>query len=56
MALPDPQVLAARITGLSEEIAQTKTRLNQYSAIVDKLWERLGELYTESDPKLRDTN
>lgn len=48
-SLPDKEVLAARLTGLSRELAETRISLNQYRAIVDglekqlKAWDSGGE-------------
>ena len=39
--LPDKEVLAARLTGLSKELAETKVSLSQYQAIVDGLEKQL---------------
>lgn len=41
-SLPDKEVLAARLTGLSRELAETKVSLSQYQAIVDGLEKQLG--------------
>ncbi|BAN35871.1 ferredoxin [Sulfuricella denitrificans skB26] len=41
--LPDKEVLAARLTGLSKELAETKVSLSQYQAIVDGLEKQLRE-------------
>lgn len=40
-ALPDKEVLAARLTGLSKELAETQVSLSQYQAIVDGLEKQL---------------
>lgn len=40
-SLPDKEVLAARLTGLSRELAETKVSLSQYQAIVDGLEKQL---------------
>lgn len=40
-SLPDKEVLAARLTGLSRELAETRISLNQYRAIVDGLEKQL---------------
>jgi len=40
-ALPDKEVLAARLAGLSKELAETQVSLKQYRAIVDGLEQQL---------------
>ena len=48
-SLPDKEVLAARLTGLGRELAQTRSSLDQYRAIVEgleqqiKAWDRGSE-------------
>lgn len=40
-SLPDKEVLAARLTGLGKELAETKSSLGRYRAIVEGLEQRL---------------
>lgn len=40
-SLPDKEVLAARLAGLSRELAETQVSLNQYRAIVEGLEQQL---------------
>ncbi|GAO37708.1 ferredoxin [Sulfuricella sp. T08] len=57
--LPDKEVLAARLTGLSKELAETKVSLSQYQAIVDGLekqlraWDNGGEEMQAAAASLR---
>ncbi|MDD4911879.1 MAG: 2Fe-2S iron-sulfur cluster-binding protein [Sideroxydans sp.] len=43
-ALPDAEVLAARITELSKTLAQSQSQLKQFNLLLSKLWDKLGEL------------
>ncbi len=52
-ALPDAQVLAARATALSRELAMTTSRLEQYAALVEELGQRLERLGRSGDDELR---
>lgn len=40
-ALPEPEVLAARITELSTALARCETQLNKFSALLATLWDKL---------------
>ncbi len=57
--LPDKEVLAARLTGLSKELAETHISLNQYRAIVEglekqlKVWDGGGEEIQAAAASLR---
>ncbi|WP_297528171.1 2Fe-2S iron-sulfur cluster-binding protein [Thiohalobacter sp.] len=53
--LPDAEVLAARLTELSHELATARARLNRYGKLVGQLRERLENLAeSEEDPALRE--
>jgi CDP-4-dehydro-6-deoxyglucose reductase len=52
-ALPDAEVLAARATALSKELAKTASRLGQYVALVEELSQRLERLGQTGDDELR---
>ncbi len=43
-ALPDAEVLAARITELSRSLAQCQSQVGRFSAMLGKFWDKLGEL------------
>jgi CDP-4-dehydro-6-deoxyglucose reductase, E3 len=43
-ALPDAEVLAARVTEMSRELSNTQTRLTHFNTLLDRLQTRLGEL------------
>jgi CDP-4-dehydro-6-deoxyglucose reductase len=43
-ALPDAEVLAARVTELSKSLASSQAQLEQYQALFLRLWEKFGEL------------
>ena len=45
-ALPDAEVLAARVTELSKTLANSQAQVKQFNALLGKLWDKLGE--TES--------
>jgi len=58
-SLPDKEVLAARLTGLGKELAETQVALNQYRAIADglekqlKAWDGGGEEVQAAAASLR---
>lgn len=43
-ALPDAEVLAARITELSKNLTTSQAQLKQFNALMGKLWDKLDEL------------
>lgn len=47
-ALPDVEVLAARITELSKHLAQTQAQLKQFNSVLEKLWDKFSELEARS--------
>lgn len=52
-ALPDVEVLATRITELSKTLANSQMQLQQFNALLGKLWDRLGELEGQCDGESR---
>ena len=58
-SLPDKEVLAARLTGLSRQLAETQVSLNQYRAVVEglekqlKVWDGGGEEMQAAAASLR---
>lgn len=57
-ALPDAEVLAARITELSKSLARSEGQLKQFSALLDKLWGKIVAIesgsVTESQKTIKD--
>jgi CDP-4-dehydro-6-deoxyglucose reductase len=57
-ALPDAEVLAARITELSKTLANSQMQLDQFNALIGKLWDKFGEMegqcHGESRTKMED--
>jgi CDP-4-dehydro-6-deoxyglucose reductase len=53
MALPDAEVLAARATALSRELAKTTSRLEQYLTLLEELSQRLEWLSQTGEDELR---
>ncbi len=43
-ALPDPEVLAARLTELSKTLAGNQAQVRQFNVLLNKLWDKLGEI------------
>ncbi len=43
-ALPDAEVLASRITELSKTLAQSQTQLKQFNTLLERLWDKFGEV------------
>lgn len=48
-ALPDPEILAARITALSKTLANSQGQVKQFNVLLDKLWDKLTELESQLD-------
>lgn len=42
-ALPDAETLAARITELSKTLARSQSQVQTFNALLNKLWDKLGE-------------
>ena len=53
-ALPDAEVLAARVTELSKTLANSQAQLKQFGGLLDKLWEKIVEI--ESRPGITPGN
>ncbi|MBZ0104449.1 MAG: 2Fe-2S iron-sulfur cluster binding domain-containing protein [Sulfuricella denitrificans] len=51
-ALPDAEVLAARVTELSTELANSQTQVRQFNILLDRLKIRLGEIEGQSKDAL----
>ncbi len=43
-ALPEPEVLAARVTELSKTLAGSQAQVKQFNALLGKLWDKLSEI------------
>ncbi len=54
-ALPDAEVLAARITELSKTLASSQMQLKQFNALLGKLWDKFGELEGQCHGEARTT-
>lgn len=52
-ALPDKEVLAARIADLSKQLAETDARLKRYDELLQKLSDKLGESVTQHGQEVR---
>lgn len=52
-ALPDAEVLAARITELSKSLVSNQSQLKQLTALLARLWDRLDNLYIGSGERER---
>ena len=48
-ALPEPEVLAARITELSKTLASSQGQVKQFNALMSKLWDELGGIESRLD-------
>jgi CDP-4-dehydro-6-deoxyglucose reductase len=47
--LPEPEVLAARITELSRTLANSETQVKQFNALLGKLWDKLDGIESQLD-------
>lgn len=54
-ALPDAEVLAARVTELSKTLAVNQGQVKQFNALLGKLWDRLAEIESQLDTESRMT-
>lgn len=54
-ALPDAEVLAARVTELSKTLAVNQGQVKQFNALLGKLWDRLAEIEPQLDSESRMT-
>lgn len=54
-ALPDAEVLAARITELSKTLANSQRQVKQFNALLGKLWDKLTEIGSQLDTEPRMT-
>ena len=54
-ALPEAEVLAARVTELSTELANTQTQVRQFNVLLDRLREKLGEIEGQCKNELKGT-
>jgi CDP-4-dehydro-6-deoxyglucose reductase len=54
-ALPEPEVLAARVTELSKTLASSQGQVKQFNALLAKLWDRLAEIQSGLDAESRVT-
>jgi CDP-4-dehydro-6-deoxyglucose reductase, E3 len=52
-ALPSPKVLATRLTSLSKELVWTKSELNKYSDLIEKLLQKCRDAETMDEANLR---
>jgi len=50
-ALPDAEVLAARITELSKTLANSQGQVKQFNALLSKLWDKLADIESRRDTK-----
>ena len=52
-ALPEPEVLAARITELSKTLTSSQGQVKQFNTLLGKLWDKLTEIESGLDTKSR---
>lgn len=52
-AMPDAEVLAARITELGKALANSEQQLKQFNGLLGKLWDKLTEIETQLDAESR---
>ncbi|PWB48009.1 MAG: ferredoxin [Nitrosomonadales bacterium] len=52
-ALPEPEVLAARVTELSTELANSQSQLRQFNVLLDRLRNKLGEIEGQGNDDLK---
>jgi CDP-4-dehydro-6-deoxyglucose reductase len=50
-AMPDAEVLVARIAELSKTLANSKEQVKQFNALLGKLWDKLGAIESQLDAK-----
>jgi len=53
--LPEPEVLAERLAGLSRELAQTKALMERYKTITDWLYDKFSEYEKSGDREIKNT-
>ena len=53
-ALPDAEVLAARVTELSTELANSQTQVRQFNILLDRLREKLGDIEEQAQVGMKD--
>ncbi|MBU1427179.1 MAG: 2Fe-2S iron-sulfur cluster binding domain-containing protein [Gammaproteobacteria bacterium] len=53
-ALPEPEVLAARITELSKAHANTQRQIKQFNVLLGNLWEKLTGIESQLDAQARE--
>jgi len=49
-ALPEPEVLAARVTELSRSLAVSQKQVRQFNDLLGRLWDKVAELRTTTIP------
>ncbi len=54
-ALPDAEVLAARITELGKTLANSQEQVKQFNALMGRLWDKLAEIESQLDSGARTT-
>jgi CDP-4-dehydro-6-deoxyglucose reductase, E3 len=50
-ALPDAEVLAARVTELSKTLANSQAQVKHFDEFMSRLWDKLAALASRSDPQ-----
>ena len=51
--LPDAEVLAARLTDLSTKLANSQSQVNQFNALLGRLWDKLTEIESQPNSESR---
>lgn len=51
--LPEPEVLAERLSGLGRELAQTRARVEHYKTVTDWLYDKFGEYEKSGGPEIK---
>lgn len=54
-ALPEPEILAARVTELGKTLAINQAQVKQFNALLAKLWDKLAEIESRPDSESRMT-
>jgi len=51
--LPEPEVLAERLSGLGKELAKTRAQMERYKSVTDWLYEKFSDFEKTGEPNVR---